>query len=155
MSAESLPNLLVIGGQKCGSTWLHERLEVHPEIFMSNPKELRFFGHKGKTDSEQGLVDYRAHFAAGAEQHYRGESTPAYFWSYDENSPWAVDLKRSNLRIPPVVRRILGPEVKLILSLRDPVQRAISAFHHHLRAGNLEAGDTIRQQGHRFGIIDM
>lgn len=151
----TLPNLLVIGAQKAGSTWLHERLAIHPDVYMSEPKELRFFGHSDKTDSEQGLAEYRQNFSAGEKALYRGESTPAYFWSHDSKSPYGEDLKRSNLDIPAVVARTLGKDVSLILSLRNPVSRAISAFYHHYRAGNISPEDTLRTQGHRWGIIDM
>ncbi|MEH6582678.1 MAG: sulfotransferase domain-containing protein [Halioglobus sp.] len=154
-SDNSLPNLLVIGAQKAGSTWLHERLDCHPDIFMSQPKELRFFGHRDKTDSPAGLAAYRQHFSAGANTRYRGESTPAYFWSHDPDSHFAVDLQRSNLDIPAAVHRLLQPDIPLVLSLRNPTSRAISAFYHHYKAGDIQCDDTIRTTGHRFGIVDM
>lgn len=150
-----LPNLLVLGSQKAGTTWLHERLEAHPEIFMSNPKELRFFGHRDKTDKPSGISQYKSEFAVGASLRYRGESTPAYFWSPDSRSPYGEDLKRTNMDIPKVVARVLAPDPALIISLRNPVARAISAFYHHHRAGNIDASDSIRDRGHRWGIIDM
>ncbi|MEH6592211.1 MAG: sulfotransferase domain-containing protein [Halioglobus sp.] len=152
---DKLPNLLVIGAQKAGSTWLHERLDCHPDIFMSQPKELRFFGHRDKTDSPAGLAAYRQHFTAGANARYRGESTPAYFWSHDPDSAFAVDLQRSNLDIPEAVHRLLGHDIPLVLSLRNPISRAISAFYHHYKAGDIQREDTIRSTGHRFGIVDM
>ncbi|MFK8049886.1 MAG: sulfotransferase [Halioglobus sp.] len=151
----ALPNLLVLGAQKAGSTWLHERLEAHPDIFMSNPKELRFFGHRDKTDSAEGISAYKSEFCAGTGMRYRGESTPAYFWSKDIRSQYGQDLKRSNVDIPSVVARILEPEPALIISLRNPVARAISAFYHHHRAGNIDAAERIQDRGNRWGIIDM
>ena len=42
-SGGTLPNLVVIGGLKCGTTSLHHYLNLHPEIAMSRPKELNFF----------------------------------------------------------------------------------------------------------------
>jgi hypothetical protein len=39
----ALPNLIVIGAQKCGTSSLHYYLDLHPEIEMSSPKELNFF----------------------------------------------------------------------------------------------------------------
>ncbi|MEH6570060.1 MAG: sulfotransferase domain-containing protein [Halioglobus sp.] len=151
----TLPNLLVIGAQKAGSTWLHERLAIHPDVFMSEPKELRFFGNRDKSDSEQSLAGYRLNFLAGEKARYRGESTPAYFWSHDPKSPYGTDLKRSNLDIPAVVARTLDNNIPLILSLRNPVSRAISAFYHHYKAGNISPEDTLKTHGHRWGIIDM
>ncbi|MFT4822190.1 MAG: hypothetical protein ACI9DH_000244 [Halioglobus sp.] len=152
---DALPNLLVVGAQKAGSTWLHERLAAHPDIFMSHPKELRFFGHRDKTETAQGITDYKSEFTAGIDKRYRGESTPAYFWSHDPNSQYAEDLKRTNSDIPSVVARILGPDTALVVSLRNPVARAVSAFYHQYRAGNINANDSIRNRGHRWGIIDM
>ena len=43
----TLPNFLIIGTPKCGTTSLHEYLKEHPQVFMSTPKELTFFGHEG------------------------------------------------------------------------------------------------------------
>jgi len=39
----ALPNLIVIGAQKCGTSGLHYHLSLHPEVSMSKPKELNFF----------------------------------------------------------------------------------------------------------------
>jgi hypothetical protein len=48
-----LPNLLVIGAQKCGTTWLYERLRRHPDIFLSKTKELSFFGKQDAMSARQ------------------------------------------------------------------------------------------------------
>lgn len=150
-----MPNLLVIGAQKAGSTWLHDRLSFHPDVFMSKTKELRFFGHKDKTDTPEGIREYQSNFVAGQRHRYRGESTPGYFWSYNSASKYNEDLKRSNMDIPQVVQRLLGDHIRLIVSLRNPVARAISAFFHHFRAGRIDHGDTLSSAGHCNGIIDM
>ena len=69
-----LPNLIVIGAAKCGTTSLHEYLDDHPEISMSHEKELHFFVDRKNWD--RGLAWYEAQFDASAP--VRGESSPGY-----------------------------------------------------------------------------
>jgi hypothetical protein len=66
------PNLVVIGGLKCGTTSLHHYLNLHPEIQMSRPKELNFF--VAELNWPLGVEWYESHFRAGAA--VRGESSP-------------------------------------------------------------------------------
>src|SRR5947208_13622101 len=70
----ALPNLVVIGAQKCGTSGLHYYLSLHPEISMSKPKELNFF--IAERNYPRGLDWYRAHFDPTAK--VRGESSPNY-----------------------------------------------------------------------------
>ena len=68
----ALPNLVVIGAQKCGTSGLHYYLSLHPEVSMSRPKELNFFIEE--RNWPRGADWYRRHFDAGAR--VRGESSP-------------------------------------------------------------------------------
>lgn len=52
-----LPNLIVIGAMKCGTTALHRYLGLHPDVFMSEPKELNYFCGPDRLD---GKLDERA-----------------------------------------------------------------------------------------------
>src|SRR5689334_9595383 len=70
----ALPNVIVIGGLKCGTTSLHHYLNLHPEIEMSRPKELNFFVEELNWDL--GPDWYAAHFNASAP--VRGETSPHY-----------------------------------------------------------------------------
>jgi len=105
-----LPNLVVVGAAKAGSTSLHNYLALHPEISMSDDKEVRFF-----TDPDHlaWVGRYQDYFAAGTT--YRGESTPQY-------TKWPV--------FPGVVDRMadLVPDARLIYLVRDPVERAIAEY---------------------------
>src|ERR1700694_4198191 len=71
-----LPNLIVIGGAKCGTSSLHYYLRLHPEIFMSRQKELNFFIEE--MNWSEGLHWYEAQFQNGAQYAIRGESSPQY-----------------------------------------------------------------------------
>lgn len=102
-----LPNFLIIGAEKSGTTWIYERLRRHPQIYMPAVKELDFFGR----DRESGrtLEWYEDHFC---EAPAVGEKCPAYM--YD---PTAADQIAQ-----------LIPDVKLIASLRHPTDRTYSSY---------------------------
>lgn len=105
-----LPNLLIVGAGKSGTTSLHEYLRLHPEITMSTPKELKFFS----ADDWQGRVDrYRSQ--GWESSRVRGESSPGYTMF-----PF----------LPSVADRVqeLIPDAKLIYLVRDPVDRAIAHY---------------------------
>ena len=114
----TLPNFLIIGGQKSGSTWLARNIGQHPEVFLYK-KEIHFF-NKDENYSK-GTEWYDSHFSNVSNEILIGEKTPDYFDS---------DLSR---------QRIASslPEAKLIIVLRDPIQRAISAVNHYKNKGEL------------------
>lgn len=112
-------DFLGIGAQKAGTTWLHRMLGAHPEIFMAvaEDKDLRFFS----AYYDCGYAWYEQHFAAGDGAKRRGEFSTSYFYSAEA---------------PERVRRY-NPDMRLVLSLRDPVARLISQHRHEIRIGHL------------------
>jgi hypothetical protein len=103
------PNFLVLGAGRSGTTTLHAWLGQHPDVLISRPKETDFFDRT----YAKGLDAYwRDHFSHWSGQLAVGEATPAY------------------LRLPFVARRIQRdlPDVRLIVSLRNPVDRAYSSW---------------------------
>jgi hypothetical protein len=113
MAGGSLPNVVIIGAQKCGTTSLHSYMARHPEIEMSKPKELDFFieGYNW----ERGVEWYRKHF--DPEAPVRGEASPNY---------------TADPYLPGVAERMarLVPDAKLIFMVRDPVERARANWIH-------------------------
>ncbi|MEM9011361.1 MAG: sulfotransferase [Pseudomonadota bacterium] len=118
------PNLLLVGVQKSGTTWMHRTLSQSRHIFGSTPKELNLWG---KPDYLYRLNDYRAKFPAEAKPGalYFLESTPHYFHA---PSPLA-DIAQQ-------IRDTL-PEVRILVILRNPVDRYRSAYTHHIQMGRL------------------
>ncbi len=113
-----LPNFLIIGAQKAGTTSLYHHLICHPNIAPARFKELHFFDRHFSNGPEW----YRAYFPRhghSGESFVTGESTPDYL------SGWWV---------PDRIRSII-PEAKFIVLLRNPVDRAYSHFHHNVRKG--------------------
>ncbi len=151
------PNFLVIGGQRCGSTWLYEGLAQHPDIYMSRVKEPGFFDTKSRL--KRGIQHYLdTHFNDVSDQKAVGEATPGYFWCSAQHPEWlepGPDQKNRNRAIPKTIREHLGPEVRLLLILRDPVKRAVSAFLHHARLGRVRLESGLLDAGKQHGIIHM
>ena len=107
-----LPNLIVIGAERCGTTSLHLYLDRHPQISMSDQKELNFF--VAERNWQRGRAWYERRFSASAA--VRGESSPAYTAYPDFDG------------VPARIAALI-PEAKLIYLVRDPVARTISALH--------------------------
>lgn len=119
----SLPNFLVIGAPKAGTTSLYVYLQQHPDVFMPELKEPRFFGFNGTGSRQKYPIQTRAEYAAlfegAAGAKAIGEATPHY------------------LIFPNAARNIHAalPGARLIASLRDPVERSYSIYLMNRRHG--------------------
>ncbi|MEO5673218.1 MAG: sulfotransferase [Chitinophagales bacterium] len=131
------PNLFIVGAAKSGTTALHYALDQHPQVYMSKKKEPGYFVwpeeelqfiNNGKLITQprflvNHLDDYLKLFEVGTEKKIRGESSTTYLFFYDK----AIANIR---RIHP------HPEqVKIVIVLRNPVDRAFSQYMHKLRDG--------------------
>ena len=151
-SGGALPNLLVAGTQKAGTTWLHAQLAKHPDIFMSEVKEIGYFHQPGNAEDPQALAAYHAHFGPGATAAYRGESTPHYFWRRDNRGAFSPHGTHDAATF---ARKTLGPDVRILLSLRDPVSRAISGYFHNIAMGRITVEHSIFRCPPSMGIVDL
>ncbi|WP_413161545.1 tetratricopeptide repeat protein [Capilliphycus salinus ALCB114379] len=121
------PSFIIIGTQKGGTTSLYRYLEKHPQILPAIKKEIYFWNHHYK----RGLDWYVSHFPSlkDSTQFLTGEATPSYL--EDEE----------------VAGRIAEafPKMKLILVLRNPVERTVSQYYHWVRLGleNRSLSDAI------------
>ena len=135
------PDFLIIGAPKAATTALHAALAQHPQLYMSEVKEPKFFLTDGPPPARGGpgdaqtyrehiwnRADYEALFDAAPPGTLRGESTPLYLH----------DLS-AHRRI-----RALVPHARLIAILRDPAERAHSNWTHMWSAGLEPIGDVVR-----------
>jgi hypothetical protein len=120
------PDFLIVGGQRCGTTSMYRTLSQHPSVVKA---VLRKGVHYFDTDYERGPAWYRAHFPlrSTAARVTARTGTPAQTF---ESSPYYMFHPLAADRIS----RDL-PAVKLIVLLRDPVERAYSAHAHELARG--------------------
>jgi sulfotransferase family protein len=127
----TLPNFIILGAAKAGTTALYHYLRQHPRIYLSPLKETNFFALEGETLRFCGpgdhdyvnclsittLEGYQAQFDGVAGETAIGEASPLYLYS-----PKAVERIRHYV-----------PDARLIAFVRDPVDRAFSAFLHLVR----------------------
>jgi len=125
MSESYQPRLsfMIVGAQKAGTTALAHFLDQHPAIGMASPKETHLFdapGYSPLWSAEEIDARYEPSFAHCPRSVLWGEATPIYLPFPDI----AAELKRYN------------PNLKLIVLLRDPVERAISHYYMERGRGN-------------------
>jgi hypothetical protein len=137
-----LPEYLIIGAQKCGTSSLYRYLVAHPSAAAAARKEVHFFDWEFR----RGTDWYRAHFPLAAlgvafrsftgRRLVVGEASPYYL--FHPHAPARV--------------KALLPNVKLIVLLRDPVARTLSAYQHQVRRGRepLSFEDALAQEGERL-----
>ena len=124
----TLPNFLIIGAAKSGTTALDAYLRQHPDIFMSTPKELRFFSYSGpyppdlpEVYTHRGVTtfeEYQTYFEGTEGYKIIGEASPMYLYY-----PWSAER----------IKQTLSNDVKLLAILRNPVDRAFSSYTHAMR----------------------
>jgi len=112
----TLPTFVIAGAQKCGTTSLAGAVRQHPQIHLSRRKEIHFFDRH----FDRGLDWYREQFTPKPHHAQVGEATPAYM--YD---PVARERMIATL-----------PEARIVIILRNPVDRAYSHYWHKRRLGD-------------------
>lgn len=108
-----LPNLFIAGAQKAGTTWLSRCLGRQPFAFLPPEKELHFFDKVSDLEAE--LPGYAARYAGSTAR-------------------WNIDATPNYLCTPGAERRLRAtcPDARFVITLRDPVERTLSAVRHHL-----------------------
>lgn len=126
-----MPDFLIIGAQKAGTSSLYYYLKQHPQIYMSPIKELHFFTYEGESSHGSSSIaqhnesfavvnnieDYQKIFQAAPESSVVGEASPSYIYA-----PKAAERIKHHI-----------PNAKLIAILRHPAERAYSNFLHAIR----------------------
>ena len=136
------PNFLIIGAARCGTSALYDYLRQHPCVAPAFTKEIYFFDQHFR----KGMFWYRGFFPTILEKYYAkyirktdlitGEATPCYIFH------------------PHVPKRVFksNPKAKLIVLLRNPVDRAYSFYYHRIQFGleSLSFEDAIQKEEERL-----
>jgi len=122
-----LPDFIIIGVQKSGTSWLSKMLGQHPDVYLP-AGEVHYFDKS--YNFEKGVEWYRHHFSESESGQTIGEKTPDYIWANGDGVEG---------HLPDVHRNLydLLPDARLIVTFRNPVQRAISAVKHIVRSGRV------------------
>ena len=119
----SLPNLLILGAPRCGTTSLHDWIEAHPDVAAPSIKELFYFADAdsfervdGRNVHEQGLAGYEALFAPCRDAAVRMESTTGYLY-YETALQWLPQL---------------ASKPKFVVVVREPASRLLSTYRYFI-----------------------
>lgn len=128
------PNFLVAGFPKCGTTSIYEYLKIHPEVYLPETKELHYFTQSFLVQSINGPNDdhilskvlltsdfqYLNNYQSVKNEIAIGDCSPSY-----ASFPDCI----------PKIKELLGADVKIIIMLRNPIDRAYSNYRHLVRQG--------------------
>jgi len=125
------PNFIIVGAPKAGTSSLYHYLKDHPEIYLPEQKELHYWSSESLFENCSGpgdklalnevvssWNDYCLKYQAATSEKQLGDVSPSYLYFYDHV-------------IPEIKRKL--PSVKIIIMLRDPVERAYSNYLHQQR----------------------
>src|SRR5215208_4693193 len=132
----TLPNFLIIGAMKSGTTALYYYLAQHPQVYMSPVKEPNFFcseGQASREDTVARLETYQGLFKDVSDEKVIGEASHCYLYEPEA----AVRIQQ------------YLPDAKFVAVLRDPVDRAYSHFLHMVRNGTeplTDFGQALREE---------
>jgi hypothetical protein len=131
--AMTLPNFLIIGAPKAGTTAIYDCLSQHPQVFTSEFKEPGFFAYEG------GRLSFAGPHHVRRSERYDVRDIERYRQLFRNvgNRPRAGEASTIYMYAPHAAERIRHyvPNAKLIAVLRDPVDRAYSAYRHLVRDG--------------------
>ena len=122
------PNFLIVGAAKSGTTSLYHYLKQHPDIFMPTLKEPQYFvKDKVRNRIHKGVYDKNEYYSLFKESQEKliGEASVFYLFYYKE-------------AIQNIIQE-LGNEVKIIIVLRNPIERSYSAYQHVSRNNVMES----------------
>ncbi len=114
----NLPNFLIVGAAKSGTTSLFDQLCRHPDVFKPYIKEPGYFIPLNQYSSINSWDDYKNIFKGAEKFKAKGEASVTYL--YDENSPELIKEK-------------LGDEVRILIILRNPIDMSYSLWQHRKR----------------------
>lgn len=140
------PDFLIIGAQKCGTSWLHRQLRQHPGVFMPPDKDAPFF-----FNDDDEIQYFLRRFTDAPAGSLIGDACASYFWTR-HTGPYPSTFNKD---ISSAIRQHLGDNMKLIVLLKDPIQRSISAYLHHIAHRSLDISCSILDAPKELGIISL
>lgn len=147
------PDFLIIGAQKCATSWLHYHLRQHPGLFLPEDKDYEFFSYTGNLE-DTAFAQWCRRFDQATAGRRIGDTNTAYFWT-STDSAWSAKPGSFNPEIPQSIQRYLGKDLQLIITIRNPVERAVSAYLHHIAHGTVSPEESITSITAPLGIVDM
>jgi hypothetical protein len=140
MSTKNIPKFIIAGGQKCGTTWLEHNLNKHPQVCTPG-RQLHFFDENYR----KGKKWYLKNFDCCPVGSFLGEKTTEYI----NNKTTSVNFSRISNEFP---------NIKIIIILRNPVERALSAYGHMVCSGLVHISSNpnkvIFEENNKYDFIE-
>ncbi|BFT30742.1 hypothetical protein D210916BOD24_19180 [Alteromonas sp. D210916BOD_24] len=114
-------DFILVGPRKTASTWLHDVMKNHPSVQLPETTKETYFFDKFYTEKKEQYE--KRYYKKNCEKKIRGEFSPSYFTNHEA----LYRIKKSN------------PETKIAICIRDPSQRLISDYLHHVRYGKTKS----------------
>ncbi len=145
---EKVPNFLIVGAAKAGTTSLFHYLNQHPDVYIPTIKECRFFSQMPRNQkglgaekfANEGVRDWNEYkkLFAGRREKALGDISNDYLYYYE------TSIKN--------IKKYLGEKVKIIIILRNPIDRAYSNYLHAVREGweNLSFEEALEKEEERI-----
>ncbi|WP_288999122.1 sulfotransferase domain-containing protein [uncultured Psychrobacter sp.] len=134
------PNMMIIGSQKCGTTWLHQVLNQSKYFHGSEPKELNYW-------NQPNLSSYKSYLRKfediDEDVKYVYESTPHYFC-----------LPKNEINIAERIYNKLG-DIRLVVLVRNPIDRYLSAYIHNILAGRFPVTLEVDSLTNNYKMIEL
>lgn len=143
------PDFLIIGAQKCGTSWLHARLREHPDCFLPDDKDYEFLSYAGHLADPDWRAGFARRFAGAPAGVLTGDACASYLWTTEPRPPGF------NPDLPASARELCGPGLRVIVLVRDPVVRAISAYLHHIAHASLDWNRALPEAPAELGIVEL
>lgn len=140
----TLPDFLIIGAQRCGTSSLYKYLGRHPDLAPSLRKEVGFFSdHYAKGESW-----YRSHFPVHARKVLHLRRSGVSLQTFEATPDYMLDI-----RSPRRAAELL-PNIRIIVLLRNPIDRAYSHYRHMCRLGleSLTFEEALRAEADRISL---
>jgi len=148
--SKKLPNFLIVGAAKCGTSSLHKYLEQHPDVFMSRVKEPRFITSQIISFPLNGPGDHKVEnwYVKKYDDYIKLFEGAEDFQAVGESSADTLYFYKGSI---PVIKKYLG-DPRIIIMLRDPVKRAFSAYQHLVRdlREELSFEDGLKEEPNRI-----
>ena len=140
------PNFYIVGAPKCGTTSLYEWLRQHPDVFMPEKKEPKWFCHDLREASKENGSEHL--FSVWNEEGYRN----LFADTQDEKAVGETSTYYLYSQTAPKANKAFSPEAKIIIMLRDPVEQIISLYNFSVQKGHETAGslqDALEREDRR------
>ncbi|MFC8598264.1 DUF6270 domain-containing protein [Isoptericola sp. NPDC057191] len=144
------PNFLILGAHRSGTAWLQERLNDHDDVFVAPSTAATVLTSAEKIADPAERRAYARVFDGAAKARLRGQRSHLFFWPVADGP-----FGRGRDDSAAIARDHLPEDTRYLLSLRDPVSRAISAYWQSVAMGAVPPTTSLFAAGSLRGILGV